>query len=294
MTEQDSTLRYKYDDNTCLSPILQQLGWSIFTKPVHNADNLPEHTHLDAFEICYITHGTVEWWVEGKTYDIPAGSLFITHPGEKHGGLNDIMNPCELFWAQIKLQPENIPGLAKHESSSLYHEFNSITKRVFPASTNVAFFFKCLIDEHRNPTEDSFIVTRASLIELLIATLRSQKTNEADFAANAPSSKEIRCACDFIKANLGKELNNEMIAGQAGLSVASLYQRFPVETGHTPREYITQHRIQKARMMLRNPDMSITDIAFTLGFSSSQYFSTTFKSVSGITPREYRAGIRSK
>jgi len=63
----------------------------------------------------------------------------------------------------------------------------------------------------------------------------------------------------------------------------------------TPMAYLTRCRIERScHLLRRHPEMNITDIAFTSGFASSQYFSTVFNAHLGVTPREYRKGVRSR
>ena len=59
----------------------------------------------------------------------------------------------------------------------------------------------------------------------------------------------------------------------------------------SPWQYILKVRIEAAKQRLAARDESITQIAMRLGFASSQYFATTFKRITGVTPRAYRQGI---
>jgi AraC family transcriptional regulator len=81
----------------------------------------------------------------------------------------------------------------------------------------------------------------------------------------------------------------EYIAQKVGLSMTSFYRRFNEEVFMTPGQYLIQRRIHRAKILLCDSAMSITTIAHTLGYSSSQYFATTFKRVAGVTPHSYRA-----
>lgn len=53
-------------------------------------------------------------------------------------------------------------------------------------------------------------------------------------------------------------------------------------------EYVNKLRIEKSMELLRNTEMSITEIAERMGFSSSRYFSTAFKKYTGITPTQFK------
>jgi len=80
----------------------------------------------------------------------------------------------------------------------------------------------------------------------------------------------------------------EGVAQQVGLSTPRLVERFLQEVGETPGEWRTRRRLEAAKGALQESDTTITEIAFRLGFASSQYFATTFKRHVGLSPSEWR------
>ncbi len=289
MSSIHGALRYKINREACLSPYFHQVGWAIFSEPVHNAENLPAHSHKTAYEICYIAHGTVDWCVEDRVFEVDPGCVFLTVPGEQHGGLHDIMNPCELFWAQIEIpKTEPLPGLTLEETVALTQKYANIEQRHFPGSAEVPVLFKRIVEEHRNPSDYSAIVVRTALIELMISVMRSYELQRQRCDTDFRHSKPIRLALQWIDQNLGYDLKINEIAEQVGLSTTVFYKRFYEEVHVTPGEYLTQRRIYQAKALLADPSQSITAIAHSLGYSSSQYFATIFKKITGVTPRVYR------
>ena len=65
---------------------------------------------------------------------------------------------------------------------------------------------------------------------------------------------------------------------------------FRKETGATFVDYLTGVRIEAAKEKLLASDLKITEIAYDVGFNSSNYFSSTFRKVVGVSAKEYRAG----
>jgi len=86
---------------------------------------------------------------------------------------------------------------------------------------------------------------------------------------------------------LAGELVETALAG-VGLSYRQLSRHFRSVLGMTPKQYQMQHRIALARRMLVDTSVSITSIAFELGFASSQHFSAQFAMLQGSSPRAYR------
>jgi AraC-like DNA-binding protein len=70
--------------------------------------------------------------------------------------------------------------------------------------------------------------------------------------------------------------------------VTRFHERFAAEMGVAPADWRQRQRIGRARQLLRHTDRSITDIAHTCGFNTSQYFATCFKQHTGQTPTAYR------
>lgn len=85
-----------------------------------------------------------------------------------------------------------------------------------------------------------------------------------------------------------EELNIEFLCQNMGVSRASLYNRLKSLTSMGANEYVNKLRIEKSMELLRNTEMSITEIAERMGFSSSRYFSTAFKKYTGITPTQFK------
>ena len=75
----------------------------------------------------------------------------------------------------------------------------------------------------------------------------------------------------------------------AGLSLPRFKARFKNEVGIPPAEYLQRYRIERAEHGLANSTRSVTEIAFELGFCSSQYFATVFRRYTRLSPTQYRA-----
>ncbi len=74
----------------------------------------------------------------------------------------------------------------------------------------------------------------------------------------------------------------------AHLSLSRFKARFKNEVGLPPADFIMRGKIERARQLLAAGDLSVTQIAMRLGFSSTQYFATAFKRHTGKTPSQAR------
>lgn len=93
---------------------------------------------------------------------------------------------------------------------------------------------------------------------------------------------------DFIETNLGKDLTIEALANEACLSPFHFARAFKAATGLAPRRYLTNRRVEQARLWISEGRLSLAEIAYRCGFSSQAYFTKWFKRLVGATPGEYR------
>ncbi len=61
------------------------------------------HRHSRVLEIFYVVHGKVTWWVEGVSTEVCGNELFLIWPDEWHGARDNIVEPAEYYWIQVRL-----------------------------------------------------------------------------------------------------------------------------------------------------------------------------------------------
>ncbi|MFW5776427.1 MAG: helix-turn-helix transcriptional regulator [Spirochaetota bacterium] len=100
----------------------------------------------------------------------------------------------------------------------------------------------------------------------------------------------ISRAVAYIQTNYAQPLSYKDVAREMDISPSYFVNLFKKETGTTFVDYLTAVRIDAAKEQLLTSDLKITEIAFDVGFNSSNYFSSTFRKIVGVSAREYRAG----
>lgn len=132
-----------------------------------------------------------------------------------------------------------------------------------------------LIDSHANVDERQVI--KASM---------SQK--EPESARVSQNDKFLKQLTEVIHRHLdNSELSVDTLCKELGLSRTHLNRRMKELTGESPASYIRQLRLHKSARLLKTHDLTIAEIAFTVGFSSPSYFSQAFRDYYGVTPKEY-------
>ncbi len=105
---------------------------------------------------------------------------------------------------------------------------------------------------------------------------------------SSEAQRVTRKAMAFIHEHSGETIGREDVARYAGVSEGYLSRCFTQETGCSLIHYITRYRIQQAKQLLSNGDLSITEIALEVGFSDSNYFSRAFRREVGLSPLAFR------
>lgn len=92
----------------------------------------------------------------------------------------------------------------------------------------------------------------------------------------------------YMEEHFTELVTLEQLARTAHMSRCSLYRAFKRSLGASPIDYLIRLRIQKAAEILLREDMNVTETAFRMGFSDSNYFSRQFRRVMGMSPRSFR------
>jgi AraC family transcriptional regulator len=106
--------------------------------------------------------------------------------------------------------------------------------------------------------------------------------------ANGLDITRLRRVIDFIEAHTHEDVGVDDLASVACLSPFHFSRAFKEATGLTPHRFISQRRLQRARLLLETSELSITDVASMANFSSQANFTRAFSRIIGISPGEYR------
>ncbi|HYE06147.1 MAG TPA: AraC family transcriptional regulator [Planctomycetota bacterium] len=295
------------------SPLPEFPAFTHINEAVTTADHvLHQHRH-PTYEIVYVHAGRCRWTVDGAAFDLAAGDLWITRPGEPHGGRPDPKDPQHNF--AVGFDPALLPlagrlGGARADDGARDVSVAVAEARAFDAEpilgTRVihgahgieAIYRRILGELDRAWVETSapdraltVIMVQALLVELLVSVTRLHAAQRAAAspAQRAPARPEFQRLIAWLPTRLADPPALAEMAQRVGLSPAHFATVFRGETGQTALEYMTALRIDEAaRRLAARRDVPVTDIALDLGFSSSQYFAIVFKKLKGRTPSEWQ------
>lgn len=150
-------------------------------------------------------------------------------------------------------------------------------------SGKVSYALKDLIDElEKKKTSDSY------LLNILFIRLMIELTKCFIGDTHLASILHIRKAKQYIVDHLYEDINVAMVASHVGINHCYLQTLFSVHLHSGIMNYINNLRMDHAAFLLKNSNMSITNIAFHVGYNSRQHFSYTFEKHYQMGPRQYR------
>ena len=98
----------------------------------------------------------------------------------------------------------------------------------------------------------------------------------------------VEKAESYIGTNYSYPITVEDIAAYVGISRSHLFRSFQNYMRKSPKEYLTEYRIKQACHLLKETGLSVSAIAYSVGFENNLYFSKAFKKQKGMSPSEYR------
>lgn len=229
------------------------------------------YRHLYVLEYVISGEGFIE--SQGGTYKVKAGDFYLLSTHHRHRYYSNPENPYTKIWI-------NIGGRLMNEVMSFYNLQNGIAiKQMHCRKTFEMIYKECERITSKNKAEIYRSVFK------LIMHLLDQLVGDAVCDVLSPASYKIK---DYIDANIQNDISLDNIASRFFFSKSYIISCFKSEFGVSPKQYILQKKIETAKNMLLETDMSIKAIAEMLRFADSHHFSNTFKKQTGIAPVEFR------
>jgi AraC family transcriptional regulator len=132
-----------------------------------------------------------------------------------------------------------------------------------------------------------YIDSLAHALTVRFLFLGERPPGHARGPATLPRRKLSRVQ-ELIESRLDADLTLQELATAVGYSRSHFLRAFHATTGVTPHRYLLNRRIERARRLLGETEMSIAQVAYSCGFSSQAHLTLAFRKVCGLTPGEYR------
>lgn len=242
----------------------------------------------------YVIDGRFDWIIEDQHHILYPGDLAVILPGQAFGGEKDLLDIGTVSWLHLAMQePDQPRKIALGKWSRLAdNECQSVGKVILLNHYNVlsklkeaGILFQTMYNEIINQ-EIGYTARINQLIDELFILVARQLTRQNSSRRDFPQTfLKLEQA---LRENLSHQWTVEEMAVLVGLGITAFSEKVKNYTGFSPLNYLINIRITEAIKLLKRPDVHVTDIALDVGFYSSQHFATTFKKLTGYTPREFR------
>ena len=257
-----------------------------------------QHAH-EFHELVIITSGSGLHVTEQETWPIAAGDVFVIKGDQAHGytdseGLqlvNILYDP-----EKLSLPKRDLQGLSGYHALFTLepgwrrrHHFQSRLRLSVGELAHAEGVIGSLIGELQTRTPGFQLMARALFMQLVAFLARAYSHTLA------PAPRElirIADAINFLESHCDKEIYVEKLAGIAHMSKRNFLRVFREAMGQSPMAYLINRRVARAAELLRQEDLTVTEVGYRVGFEDSNYFARQFRRVMGTTPREFarRAG----
>lgn len=255
---------------------------------IHNlrrsGSGLKPHIHPGLMEICYLARGERVYHVGSRDYAFRGNELFVTYPDERHGSGDHPHGKGLLYWMQVRLPTKPAPfmGLQANHSWPLVRELLHLPHRRFLGDRRLKLLFEEIATIYRDSRDKPLarVEVAARVTQWLMLVVKCSAVESA-----RRYTADTRNVTDYIARNIEEPMGVDQLAAVAGLSISRFKAKFREQMGIGPAEYVLREKVAYAKELLAK-GRSVTDTAYQLGFSSSQYFATAFKRILNITPRQ--------
>jgi len=272
---------YVYKPITSRLNVSEMLGYYYMVKGPHYRFKGEKHNY---YELTYVDYGSLDTTVDDKSYTLENHDLIIYGPGQFHTQEVTKDSSCSYLTVVFDMEmdtPENILNRVFHCTSELH----SVLRKFVKESSSEIPYAKTLMLCH---LQETIVLLAQSSIEL------AEEKNAMKLGNNAIQHFQDELLSEIItymNEMVSEPITIEEICHKFSISRSSLQSLFKTHLHDSPKNYLINIKLQKSKELIRENRYTISEIAFTLGFSSIHYFSRLFKQHFDIPPSEYAKKI---
>lgn len=255
---------------------------------VHHSFQMPVHWH-DELELIYVRQGKLWVNVGGAVYNMSAGQVVIVNPRQLHMMGSDDLS----VYYHTLLFPVELISFQTHDEleQTLFQPLRT-GQRMLPTWATEAVLtpenlelLDRVVQINEEKTTLYQLETRLLLLRFLMEVLRSSSLTQADPDESGKLQREM---LEYIRIHYHDRITLSDVAKQFHLSSKYFSRYFKVHFHLTFSKYIGHLRMDRARELLENTDLSVTEIAAQCGFSGISFFIRRFTETNGCSPLKWR------
>ena len=230
------------------------------------------------FILHYVVDGQGKLCMHGKEYLLQGGGAFVIYPQELAYYEADEINPWRYLWVIFDgpKAEEILRSIGVTEEQPLF----------YPKERN-SELLTCM-ERLLHDQEQEYLTI--SNFYALLQTMKNG-TMEQNEQKNQPQQYYTDKIKRYIEYRYVEDVKVSELAEHCGLNRSYMTKCFTEDTGVSPKEYLMQYRMTKAKELLAGAELPISNVAYAVGYSDPLAFSKMFKKREGMSPLEYREKI---
>lgn len=247
------------------------------------------HSHK-RIEINYILQGSCVMKLENELIKLVQNNSILVFPGSKHDFYVDSKSGVKIVQLEFQINEvvySTFKNLPESEFSFLYKlRSREIYYMKIPHNPEIRNCMERIIKENQLKRKGYESLVNIYFMELLI--LLSRYINRQLLVSEQLENAYLKKAMGIIHENYCSSLSVTNIARECNVSTRYLRRLFKLHLESTPQEYGNNLKIKKASELLADRNIPIKEIAYSVGYTTPQYFSRAFKEKYGFSPKVYR------
>lgn len=258
-------------------------------KPIFEFPKAP--FRMDYYALCICTAGEINIEIDRQKYKIDAHSFLVAAPST----IVKFVKTSEDFMMKLLFFDKNF--LIKNISNPFIIEkmnlFSKGSYSIVKTSAKNSSVLQNLLDDldKKSKKQGKFTdeIIRTIIFHLLLETAEIMQQQNSSSPEKEEGKKDLYLKFSkLIRENITRERTVQFYADQLHVSNKYLIEIIKKASGKTPHEVIDEALLKEAYVMLGNPDLTISEIAFELQFNSASAFGRFFKKHTALSPSEYR------
>lgn len=238
--------------------------------------------------ISFVRKGSFGYRTRGKYFELVAGSALIGKAGDEYVCSHD--HVCGDECLSFQLAPELVETIGDHERIWKIGALPPMPELMVTAELAQA----AAVSGNGLALDEAGLLMAARFVALAGAAASVHSAaGEAGPAIN-PARDRRRAveAALWLEQHASEPIDLDAVSRQAGLSPFHFLRLFARVLGVTPHQYLVRCRLRAAARLLTDPRISITAIAYDVGFADLSNFVRTFRRAAGVSPREFRRAAK--
>lgn len=256
---------------------------------------IPERVIFD-YELVLVVKGKGFWEIAGERHPFATHDLLYVPPFVPHRFQADEGSAVEHVAVHFDFA-ENLPPAGRGIDARKPFRVRFThglriprQRRLFPGH-RIERALTAILAEHAAGGVLGAANATVQLAGVLLALLAEpEKSRPAGQPAQLNQAR-VQTVVEYMQANLSRPIAQSALERAARLSSSRLQALFREVTGYPPLDYLRRLRVEEARRLLADPQLSVKEVAARTGFRDTSHFSKVFRRVDGLSPAHYRDAL---